>query len=73
MLNKTITIYCKEDDNFKIEKVVEKYINRGVRMLDSKDDVIRITFDCSIFKVSKLRHDIELLNNIGIKTQIKEA
>ena len=73
MLNKYVKIYCRMEDNLKVQKVVENYVNRGVMMIEADKELVRISFDCSIFKVNKLIHDVDTLNNIGIKTEIKGA
>ena len=72
MFDKNITIYCKMEDNLKVQKVVEGYTN-DVMMVEAKDDIVRLTITCSIFKVNRLRQDIKILNNVGIKTEMKEA
>jgi hypothetical protein len=71
MLNKNIKIYCKIEDNIKVQKVVENYNNEGIMMVDATGELVKISFNCSIFKLNKLRHDIKTLDNLGIK--IKEA
>ena len=73
MLNKSVMLYCKEDDNFKIEQLVNKYLNKGVRMVSFSGNIVRNTFDCSIFKLNDLKRDVELYNSIGIKTELIEA
>ena len=72
MMNKHISIYCKMEDNLKVQKVVEDYTTNVV-MVEATDDIVRVSIDCSIFKLKKLRHDIKTLNNVGIKTEVKEA
>lgn len=70
MFNKSVMLYCKEEDNFKVEQLVKKYLNRGVRMVSFSGNTARNTFDCSIFKLNDLKRDVELYNSIGIKTEM---
>ena len=70
MFNKSVMLYCKKDEVSKIEKLVNKYLNRGVRMVSFSGDIARNTFDCSIFKLNDLKRDVELYNSIGIETEL---
>lgn len=72
MMNKVIRIYCKEEDTNTIKKAMKTYTNKDGFMVSAAiDNVVRILFNCSIFKVKNLKHDLELLSNIGIEAEIR--
>ena len=73
MLNKEIQIFCKYSDNIQVQQITDIYVSRGLMQIELKDDIVRLLFKCNIFKLKKLKHDLNILNNIGIKTEIKEA
>ena len=70
MFNKSVMLYCKKDEVSKIEKLVNKYLNKGVEIVSLTGDTVRTTFDCSIFRLNELKKDIELYNSIGIETKM---
>ena len=73
MMNKTIRIYCDVKDNLKVQKIAGNHISRGGMLVEEKDGTVKLTFDCEFFKVHKLIHDMNILNKIGIRTEMKRA
>ena len=73
MMNKTIIIYCKLENKFKIDDVLKNGYVKDVVFVEVQDDIVRMSFQCSIFKVKNVQRDIEILNIAGIKTQMKVA
>lgn len=73
MMNKIIKLYCNEADRLTVEKAIKSYTDQD-GFIGSKiaiDNKNMLLFVCSIFKVKNLKHDLELLNNIGIKTEMR--
>lgn len=72
MMNKVIRIYCNEEDRSTVEKAMGTYTDYdGFMVSTAINNVIRLLFNCNMFKVKKLKHDLELLNNIGIKAEMR--
>ena len=71
MLNKTIRIYCDEKDKDTVTKAIGSYTDYDGFMINEHMGVVRLLFNCNMFKVNKLKHDVELLNNIGVSAEIR--
>lgn len=72
MMNKIIRIYCKEEDTNTVTKAIGSYTDKdGFMVSTAIDNVVRLLFNCNMFKIKNLKHDLELLNNIGIEVEIR--
>lgn len=69
MFYRYIKICCEFKDNINVQKIVEEYVNRRVIYIQMSNEVITLSFKLNRFKINKLKHDLETLSIIGIKTQ----
>lgn len=71
MFNKNIILRYNEEDKSKIRMVVDKYSSDEASDIDRQKGIGRVIFGCSIFNINKIKNDIQLLNGIGLKVEIK--
>ena len=68
-MTKTVKIDVVKEDYFKVREIISIYTNHRVAIL-VKEQTNEITFNCSVFKVNRLKHDIDLAMKLGIEMKM---
>ena len=70
----TIVTRCENEDNFKVYKVCETFKNPKTYLeilSDDQSDAVIVTFTTTSNKVKYVEKTIALLNELGVKSEIK--